>query len=725
MRRLAAPLLLFALCTGFYWKLTLTGDYTFLDSPDLANLDFPRLQFQSASLRQSYIPLWDPFQWAGQPFLGQVTSSAYPVNWFLAYFPVDDGGKLSLKGMHWYYVLLHYFAALFCYLLCRDWKRSEAGSVIAGLVFALGGFAGNTDWPQILNGVLWLPLVVLFAMRALRGHRVLFSGAMSGAMLGLAWLSGHHEVPIYATTAMAGVWLTAIAVGPRREEAAKGAAAALVAMLLTAALQIVPAQEYALLSKRWAGAGPLAWNEAIPYSVHQHFSWSAEGVLGIVTPRMPVHVNPFIGILAFSLAVLGVYHGWRRLPQARLLVGLAMAGLFLALAANNVFHGLLYAALPVFGKARVPARAIALLSFALAPLAAYGYDALGRRSSPWLRRTVIALAIAGALLYAVEAFALRAAQPHEQPMLTALMATVAAVLLAAWRAGAVHRPLAGIAITLLVMVEIGNVTGGSLNNLTRTPHPGYLERLYQHDDIANYLRARPQPVRMEVSDADIPYNFGEWHGIPTLGGFAASATANLLEMEKHKPRVQDLLGVNYYVGHSPPRPDLTYLTDTSSGLNIYHNPAALPRVWTVHKATQAASMTVINRRLDSPEFQPRMEALLLGAPPPVESCAEADEVGPAEGRSPNRVHLDAKLACRGLLILSDTWFPGWRARVDGRDTEILPVFGALRGIVVDKGQHHIEFSYLPASAKYGAAGTVAGIFFVFWTMWHTRNRRSA
>ena len=36
---------------------------------------------------------------------------------------------------------------------------SRAASVLGGLVFALGGFMGNTDWPQILNGALWLPLV--------------------------------------------------------------------------------------------------------------------------------------------------------------------------------------------------------------------------------------------------------------------------------------------------------------------------------------------------------------------------------------------------------------------------------------------------------------------------------------------------------------------------------------------------------------------------------------
>jgi hypothetical protein len=406
MRRLAAPLLLFLICVGFYWKLTLSSDYTFLDSPDLANLDLPRLQFQASTWRQGHIPLWDPYQWLGQPFLGQVTGLAYPANWTLPFFPVDETGKLTLASVHWYLVLLHFQAAFFCYLLCRDWKRSHAASVLGGLVFALGGFLGTTDWPQILNGVLWLPLIVLFLVRALRGRRALFSAAASGALLGLAWLSGHHEVPIYATTAIAGVWIAAVCRGPHRLRIVKLGLAAALATGSIAALQILPAQEYAPLAKRWVGLDtPIGWNESIPYSVHQHFTWKPAEILGIVTSRPPEHVNPFIGIVAFSLALLGVNHGWRRLPQVRLLVVLALTGIFLSLAASNLIHGLLYAALPIFGKARVPARALALFSFAIAPLIAYGFDALQRRQSPWLHRTLIALTAVSALLYAAAAAA--------------------------------------------------------------------------------------------------------------------------------------------------------------------------------------------------------------------------------------------------------------------------------------------------------------------------------
>lgn len=718
MRKFAAPAILFLLCVGFYWRLTLTNQYTFLDSPDLTYLDFPRLQFQATAWRDFQLPLWDPNHWMGQPFLGQVTGAAYPANWLLGIFPFREG-ELDVTVIHWYLVLIHFQAALFCYFLCRDWKRSQAASILGGLVFSLGGFLGDTVWPQLLNGAVWIPLIILYLFRALRGERPLFSAAMSGAFLGVTWLSGHHEVPIYACTAVAGIWIVALARGPRRIRIAKLIVTAGLATALISAVQIVPALEYAPLVKRWVGAetGPVTGNDTIPYAVHQYYSWNITAALGIITPRPTVHINPFIGIVAFSLALLGLHHGWRRLPQVRLLALLAGAGLLFAMAANNFFHGVLYAALPIFGKARVPARALVIFNFAIAPLAAYGLDALRRRSSPWLNRTISTLTATGAILFS----AVAVGQPPGQASLTAVTAILGAALFAAYRARSITPQFAACALPLLILFEIGNVFSIETGSRIALARPGYIDRLYHHLDLAEFLRAQPQPIRVDVAGADIPYNFGDWHGIPTLGGFAASASSNLYELERHKPAVQDLLGINYYIGRKPPRPDLERLIDSASGLYVYRNPSALPRSWIVHQTKQVVGYPELRGQMFLPDFKPRTEALFLTTPPALETCSAPESANLTPSSDPNRVRIDVTAACRGLVILSDTYFPGWSATVDGRPVEILETFGALRGIVVEKGDHHIEYVYYPKSAVAGASLTLLGILLLFWTRWHTRN----
>ena len=165
LRALSAPALLFVVCSLFYWRFTLTDEFTWLDSPDLAYQVMPWYQFQATEWHAGRIPLWDPYHWSGQPVLGQViTGAAYPLNWILFNLPLNQNGWIPQVYMHWYFVVLHFLGALFCYLLCRDLKRSKGASIVAGCAFGMGGFMGTNDWPVMLNGAMWAPLVLLFLL---------------------------------------------------------------------------------------------------------------------------------------------------------------------------------------------------------------------------------------------------------------------------------------------------------------------------------------------------------------------------------------------------------------------------------------------------------------------------------------------------------------------------------------------------------------------------------
>ena len=142
-------------------------------------------------------------------------------------------------------------AAGFSYLLCRDLGRSRAASLAGGLIFALSGFLGNTAWPQMMNGAVWAPLVFLFQLRAARGLRPLANAALSGMFLGIAFLSGHHQVPIFIGLAWAGVWIWLLV---RNRRLAIPAALAVLFAGLTSAMQTLPVYEYGHLAKRWVSA---------------------------------------------------------------------------------------------------------------------------------------------------------------------------------------------------------------------------------------------------------------------------------------------------------------------------------------------------------------------------------------------------------------------------------------------------------------------------------------
>ncbi len=71
--------------------------------------------------------------------------------------------------------------------------------------------------------------------------------------------------------------------------------------------------------------------------------------------------------------------------------------------------------------------------------------------------------------------------------------------------------------------------------------------------------------------------------------------------------------------------------------------------------------------------------------------------------------ITANLKCRGMVILTDTWYPGWGAKVDGKSARIYEVYGGVRGVVVDAGRHVIQMRYRPWSVILGAIMTVLAL----------------
>jgi uncharacterized membrane protein YfhO len=68
---------------------------------------------------------------------------------------------------------------------------------------------------------------------------------------------------------------------------------------------------------------------------------------------------------------------------------------------------------------------------------------------------------------------------------------------------------------------------------------------------------------------------------------------------------------------------------------------------------------------------------------------------------PERVVVRATSSARGLLVLDDNWFPGWKAKVDGRPAPIERVDYLFRGVPIGPGAHTVEFTYEPVSWRIG------------------------
>src|SRR5579871_278515 len=707
LSRLVAPAILVLLVTGSFWK-RLTKQFTCRDQPYMAYQLLPWYQFQAEAWHRGEFPLWDPHVWGGQPLIGQMQpGAAYPLNWPLFLMPLKKG-HIQTLWMNLDFILTHILAALFCFWLCRDLGRSRAASILGGMAFALSGVVGSNGWPQMLNGAIWISLVALFLLRAARGQQLAASAAMAGACLGFSFLSGHHQIPTFTALMAAGVWIAEI--WRQRLRAVKPAALMFVIAGLVSAFQTLPGYEYGVRSIRWVGSqNAVFWGQPVPYLVHQQpeHSLSPLGILGFLLPNLSPH-DTFVGLAVVVLAVLGFTENLAR-REVRLLGAIAAGGLLLALGGFSIFHGVAYLLVPMVEKARSPAMAIVLVQFVLAVLAAYGFDELRRGGVP--RRSLPVLVCVGALPWPVLAIAAavrnQASQEYERLAILGLVSLALAAIFYLWKLRRISET-AVVAMTLLVVLfELDTVIGSNYRH--RETPGGYLAELEKNDDVLGFLRRQPGPLRVEVDTDAVPYNIGDWNGIDQFRAYLGGMTWNVARFEIDRLQggrlAPELFALNYFLGRKPLRSGQEEVFRGRSGLKVYRNPQAFPYFWTVHELVRVGDRELITKLQ---ELDLRKQAVVTDTPPTLEKCAGNDTVQLVDRREAS-LDLDVQMACRGMLIVSETFYPGWVAVVDGTRTEIVEADGALRGIVVGPGQHRIEFRYRPKAVYAGALLTALGL----------------
>jgi hypothetical protein len=134
---------------------------------------------------------------------------------------------------------------------------------------------------------------------------------------------------------------------------------------------------------------------------------------------------------------------------------------------------------------------------------------------------------------------------------------------------------------------------------------------------------------------------------------------------------------------------------------VYRNPAALPRAFLVAGQTVVGSAEQAREQVADPDFPVEGTAVVER---PIEGLGSASG-SPGEARittyEDERVVVEADARQPALLVLTDTWFPGWKARVDGREVDVERVDYLIRGVPVPAGSHNVEFSYEPASWRAG------------------------
>ncbi|HOG46282.1 MAG TPA: YfhO family protein [Anaerolineae bacterium] len=145
----------------------------------------------------------------------------------------------------------------------------------------------------------------------------------------------------------------------------------------------------------------------------------------------------------------------------------------------------------------------------------------------------------------------------------------------------------------------------------------------------------------------------------------------------------------------------------SPSVTIYRNEGAGPRAFLAPSAQAVQSDAEAYGTLAAPGFRPQQDVLVLGGVTLSGSLSPDDQVA-IESYGPEYVRLRAVTASRAYLVLADSDYGGWRAWVDGRPAAIRRADVALRAVLLEPGEHTVEFRFEPRSWFAAVAVSMAG-----------------
>jgi hypothetical protein len=725
-----------------YWKTLLTDQFTLIVGTEGVNMSYAWFHFWVESIWKGHLPLWDPYTFAGGPFAALMLPSAfYPLHLLFTLVPMNQDGLVSPRLFHGYLALTHLLCAYFTFALLRELDRSRFASYVGACAFALGGLLVRMIWPPYIESCIWLPAVFLFLLRALRAlnadrrERALIQAIFAGLCLGLSILTGGMSFffmqVIFAVTALAYYGVVSPRIQSPRIQNQRVWIGGILAVALAvagglAAVQLLPANEYGHESVRFIDGGIIPAAEKIPYERLVPGMWPQSIVSAFFPSAYDGKIGGeetfsfYVGVFPVLLAIIAVWKCRENL-WVKFLAGLIVVVFAYSLGEFSPLHGVLYAVVPFLWLTRAANRFFYLISFALAILAAFGLDALldpANLAAMWTpaKRIVkwVAICAAAALVLPGLFMQLNLGIWNAFSLLLILGSCAWFVRLAGAPASTGLRAM----LALFILFDLSAFNWVEINRAA-LGKDDMLKQLVTLRGAAGFIKARPGPHRVRVSVEPQP-NIGDAYGIEGIWGGGATILAGYSQLGFR----DDLLNVRYSIKPvTAPDPGPIY---KDAQWKVYENPNAYPRAWVVHQAVVAPSHEAAFQQLDRPGIDLRRVAVLEKPLPRLFGPdIDADETVHFHWYEPEKMAMEVKAGTAGLVVLSEMYYPGWVATVNGKAAPIYRVDGALRGVFVSGGTSRIELVYAPASFRIGALVSLLTLAFVIggWIYLRKRDRQ--
>jgi hypothetical protein len=671
--------------------------------------------------------LWNPYQSCGEPFFGiSSTGLLYPPYWLFL--------LLDPQHAHWAVTLINLtIAGVGAFALGRTLGVSRGAALCGAIAFELGNATldVNTWSPMVGSPYVWLPAALCCCERILRGPSLRMSAALA-IVLAFALLPGFPQIVLFAyqLIALRVGWEFATRRVPRPWATVLCLALGLGLPLLLTAVQLFPGLETAALSIR---NRHLTLNEMLEGNT---MDWARFRV--VFGQRLELF-NPFAVVPLLLAAAAPFRKEGRRITVFYLLAGLLYW--VLSFGPNTWFFDW-YLALPMSHSFRGPTRFMWVTSFCLAVLTAIGADAFARHgpsAAPARERVAPIAPLAAAIglyflspsgLWRVEWVLVVAlgvvgiwtlVRPTPRWGMSVVLGAVAVDLLAfpvpslpqdlkAWSARPL--PMRGIMPDPALLLTYRPVFDDLQRVLTPQDRAAIIYNQFHYTVMPKSASLFSVPAIQDYepapSERSADYAVMMRTGVPLHdlrsfyygGGLASPLPGPLLNLAAARYLIIDL--------HAPDAERATKQLRAiggRGGVGLYVNPDALPRAYFVPLIEVVSDPEALLQQLANGRVDPRQVALVESPPPSGFTGVDIAADGTVEfvTNDPERVVLRVHATKPGFLHLTDQYFPGWRATVNGTPAPILRANFLFRAVEVPAGDSLVEFRYVPMSLYLGAA----------------------
>lgn len=732
---------------------------------DMGSLHFPLRSYIAERLRQGELPLWFPFEGLGVPLVGSTVSALFhPTTLLYLVMPVADALRVDC-------LLSVAIGLLGTWALARRLGAPGWAAATAAAAFALSGsFVSLLNNKTFLNAAGMYPVFlwgVHLAVTDARGSGIaVASGALALVVLG-GDIQGAYLFGLVGVAFAAGIAASRSTAALRRVAGPLAAIGLLGATL--AAVQLLPAWQ--TLGEIDRGAG-LDAAEALTWSLHplRIPDLLVGDVVGWV-PNAPnlnpirLHLLGSRGLWSTTLfvgtpAVLGA--AWAvALPGASdrrtdlTLAAIAAVLVWLALGQYGGLYPLFHRLLPLWSTFRFPEKLALHATLPLALLAARGLARASGAPREWRTRATLVAVVAVFAAVAVGALgiarAVEGADGRADALRLYLTRVATAGVWAALMAAAVGALVVGVSrfrhgvwfsglVPLLILAQLARVNGRVADDCTTfrellEARSEIADAIQRHDGPAlGRYRVTPSFARLRSlnaapgrrADLSPGERYALWERAALLPDHNAlsgiESTAGILPVLPRHYRVLRSAGLpqrhialynNRYLVTTPEdRSQLPVATGDPVVSIADLNLVAVPMPGERPRAFVAAPRSVRSAEeavplLDRPEVASGRQALIEAPLVPTDVPEAHGEVR-IVSYAPERIELEADLETPAVVVVNDSYFPGWVAEIDGARTEVLRANVLVRAVRVPAGPHRLVLRYPPpASLERGAALSLA------------------